>query len=487
MEHDDLMTLKQSATVKLLQSPHVALILSFLHRQFKQGHRTTIPHSILSEQLDDYLERLGERHPGQYSGSAQHYLRVWCDEEHRFLRRYYESDRDDPVYELTPDTERAIRWSEELQKSDFVGTESRFLRIFDLLQDIVTYSTEDLEGRLAVLETEKARLQEQMDMIRATGKIENYSQTQIRERFLEANDVARRLLADFREVEENFRLIALQVQEKQMEVGARKGSIIGHVLDADKALKESDQGRSFYAFWEFLVSPSKQEELQRLLDTTYRLPDLREYIAEGERLRRIKHGLIEGGTKIVESNRRLGEQLRRLLDEQYIAEGRRVLELTGEIKQLAVGLADELTESRAFIWLETGPGIEMPMERPLWEDSEAILFAAPATSGANESAEAPLEALYRQFYVDPAPLRDRIATLLEERDEITLAHLVVLHPIRQGLAELLTYCAIATQDSRHHLDRSLPEIILLEPEGSTPRQVRLPQVIFRRVTERGAR
>ncbi len=192
------------------------------------------------------------------------------------MRRYYETGSDDPVYELTPDTERAIAWIEELQKSDFVGTESRFLRIFDLLQEIVTYGTEDVEVRLAQLEKEKAQLQAQIDAIKATGQIEQYSQTQIKERFFEANDVARRLLADFREVEENFRTIARQVQEQQLALEARKGQIVRHVLEADSALKESDQGRSFYAFWEFLISSQRQEELQELLTAVYQLPDLQQ-------------------------------------------------------------------------------------------------------------------------------------------------------------------------------------------------------------------
>ena len=122
---------------------------------------------------------------------------------------------DDPAYELTPDAERAIAWVEELQKSDFVGTESRFLRIFDLLQEIVTYGTEDVAARLAQLEKEKAVLQAQIDALKTTGQIEHYSQAQIKERFFEANDVARHLLADFREVEENFRAIVRQVRNSQ--------------------------------------------------------------------------------------------------------------------------------------------------------------------------------------------------------------------------------------------------------------------------------
>jgi hypothetical protein len=86
--------------------------------------------------------------------------------------------------------------------------------------------------RLAQLEKEKEQLQAQIDAIQATGQIAQYSQTQIKERFFAANDVARRLLGDFREVEENFRVIARQVQEQQLALEARKGQIVQHVLEA---------------------------------------------------------------------------------------------------------------------------------------------------------------------------------------------------------------------------------------------------------------
>jgi hypothetical protein len=419
MHHDELLsTLRQSAAVKLLQSPHAPLILAFLVDQFKQKQRVTIPHSILTEQLTAYLDALQESHPGRYGGTAVTYLRTWCDDDHRFLRRYYELGSDDPVYELTPDTERAIAWVEELQKSDFVGTESRFLRIFDLLQEIVTYSTEDVAARLAQLEKEKAQLQAQIDAIKATGEIEQYSQTQIKERFFEANDVSRRLLADFREVEENFRTIARQMQEQQLAQEARKGQIVHHVLEADAALKESDQGRSFYTFWEFLISAPRQEQLQELLNAVYQQPDLQQLApAQTMRLRRLKRSLIDAAAKIVESNRRLGEQLRKLLDEQNLAEARRVVELAVEIKQQAVRLTADPPPDTPFLWVDGDPAVEMPWERPLWRPPDTTRYD-DITPEADLSTlpRAQLAALFSQFYVDTNRLRRHISALLEQKE-----------------------------------------------------------------------
>lgn len=480
MHHDELLfTLRQSAAVKLLQGQNAPLVLSFLYDQFKQKQQLTIPHPQLSENLTAYLEALAESHPDKYSSNAIAYLRTWCDDDHRFLRRYYETGNDEPVYELTPDTERAIAWLEELQKSDFVGTESRFLRIFDLLQEIVTYGTEDVEARLAQLEKEKAQIQAQIDAIKATGQMEHYSQTQIKERFFEANDVARRLLADFREVEENFRAIARQVQEQQLALGARKGQIVQHVLEADAALKESDQGRSFYAFWEFLISAQRQEELQELLLAVYGLPELQHLdAAQGVRLRRLKRSLIDAAAKIIESNRRLGEQLRKLLDEQNLAEARRVMELATEIKQMAVQLASEPPEKGDFFLLEVDPELDMPLERPLWTRPVTTNYAGVEPEAAIlDLSSANLSELFSQFYVDESRLRRHIAALLERQPAATLGEITAAYPLTKGLAELVAYIALAARHEAHDIDEEGIEEISL---GDNGRVVRLPRVVYRR-------
>ncbi len=478
MYHDELLSsLHESTAVKLLQSNNAPLTLGFLYDQFKRKQRVTIPQSELTEALTAYLELLVDTHAGLYGATAVTYLRIWCDDTHRFLRRYYESGSDDPVYELTPDTERTIAWVEELQKSDFIGTESRFLRIFDLLQEIVTYSTEDVTVRLAQLEKDKADIQSQIDVIKATGAIEQYSQTQIKERFFEANDVSRRLLADFREVEANFSAMALQVQKQQVAGGVRKGQIVGQVLDADAMLKESDQGRSFYAFWEFLISPQRQDELQELLTAVYRLPDLQKIEStQGQRLRRLKRNLIDAAAKIVESNRRLGEKLRKLLDEQNLAEARRVMELAVEIKQTAVSLIPHPPVEKEFFFLEAAPAVDMPLERPLWTPPVNVSYTDIDLESADaDLSTANLEALFNQFYVDESRLCRYIAALLDKKGTATLGEVTAVYPLTQGLAELVAYAVIASRDEGHQIDETGWEELKLAENG---RVVRLPLIIF---------
>jgi hypothetical protein len=467
-DHDQLaLDLKLSPSVRLLKSEHAPLIISFLYAQFKREQRITVPYAELAERLEAYLEALNERQPGLYPRSAQVYLKQWCDDEHRFLRTYMRGSSDELLAELTPDTERTLGWIADLRQSTFIGTESRFLQIFTLLEDIVHNSTEDVEARLAQLEKQRDAIQGEIETIRATGTVTQYSATQLKERFLHACDVARQLLRDFAAVEQNFRAIARSVQEAQLKHDARKGTLVGYVLDADAELKSSDQGRSFYAFWEFLMSPSKQDELSNLLDQVYRLDELAEVSGGNPLLRRITRYLIDAGEKIVQSNARLAEQLRRLLDERTLAETRRVRELAADIKQLAVHLVGAPPDADPFMELEGPPQVELVMEKALWEPAETLAFnSKPETLGIADLDDLELYRLYTQFAIDESLLRRHIEIVLEGRGAVTLAEVLDAFPAEQGLAEILAYLAIAARDPRHSISEQDTEEITLPPSSN---------------------
>ena len=88
----------------------------------------------------------------------------------------------------------------------------------------------------------------------------------LRERFLQAIDTARALLADFRQVEQNFRDLDRRVRERVAGWEGSRADVLEEVFGQRDSIAESDQGRSFRAFWDFLMSPAHQGELSELLE-----------------------------------------------------------------------------------------------------------------------------------------------------------------------------------------------------------------------------
>ena len=486
MDYDQLAyDLQHSSGIRLLKADHAALIISFLHRQFKREQRVSIPLAELVERLEQEVESMSENERKQYPRPALAYLTEWADEQHHFIRITTPGNSDKPHVGLTADTERTISWLEEQHAQPFVGAESRFLYIVQLLREIVHKSTEDPLLRLQQLEQQRDLIQQQIDLILETETVDDrYTSTQLKERFFETCRVARELLRDFRLVEERFREMARTLQQAQLQPNMQKGSLVAYVLDADTELKSSDQGRSFYTFLNFLMAPSQQDELAALLDAVRQQADLQPVIHEGGVLRHLTAHLLEAGEKVVQSTARMAEQLRRLLDEQAVTERRRIRELVLEIKQQALRLGQEIPGDTFFITLDGPPEVHLVIEHGLWEPTETLKLTTQLINASHENLNgSDLASLYNQFFVDRQALHQHIEKLLETRHEVTLAEVLNYYPPKKGLSEVLAYYAFASSHQDHLIDANQSEVIVLPVTGiqeATIKSVVMPRVVYRR-------
>src|SRR4029078_3356719 len=101
------------------------------------------------------------------------------------------------------------------------------------------------------------------------------------------------------------------------------------------SIADSDQGRSFQAFWDFLMSARRQEELTSLLDHVLNLPQISAPKPD-ERTRRIHYDWLEAGEHTQRTVAQLSQQLRRFLDDRAFLENRRILDLLHGIESKAL-------------------------------------------------------------------------------------------------------------------------------------------------------
>lgn len=73
----------------------------------------------------------------------------------------------------------------------------------------------------------------------------------MKDRFQQFTQLARELLSDFREVEHNFRGLDRRVRERIALWQGSKGTLLEEIMGERDAISDSDQGRSFRAFWDF--------------------------------------------------------------------------------------------------------------------------------------------------------------------------------------------------------------------------------------------
>jgi flagellar motility protein MotE (MotC chaperone) len=459
---------------RLLRAENAPLVLSFLDQVFVAENIRSISAAELANRLDDELyalnERLGER---AFPKPAKAYLDDWAAPEAGWLRKYYPEGSDEPHFDVTPAVEKALAWVRALQARSFVGTESRLNTVFLLLRQMAFGAETDPDERLGELRRRRQELDDEIARVQA-GELDMLEASALRDRYQQFSATARELLADFREVEENFRKLDRNLREKIATWHGAKGELLDDVLGSRETIADSDQGRSFQAFYDFLLSQARQDELNRLLESVHQLTEISE---ADPRLRHIHYDWLDAAERTQATVRQLSEQLRRFLDDQVWSENRRVIDILHEIESHALRLREEripvTTELDA-----ASPDLVLPMERPLYAPVAKAAIDSSSIQPADEEAD--LAALFDQVYVDPAPLRRGVLRALLRGSQVGLAELVREHPLQHGLAELVAYLSLTDEGFRVVFDEQHTEQMRWRDPDGRERIVSIPRVTFAR-------
>lgn len=475
MEYHDINLLLKLPTLQLLRAQNAPMLLGFLHQTFKREHKVAIPEGQLRAALAAFLDDLREKDPLAYPKSAAEYLADWCDESHGFLRRYYGNDENEPLFELTTGSEKALLWLESLQEAHFVGTESRLESIFTGLDEILKYASADPDERIRRLENEADEIRAEIDRIRATGAVTSFSPVQINERYAQVLGTARELLSDFRQVEENFKRVAREIAERQTQPGITKGAIVGHLLDSHDALRESEQGQSFFAFWNLLLSTDRQEQFQEQVEHVVGLAALSEDHRGNQLLRRLISHLLREGEKVVESHQRMSTNLRRVLDTAHLNERRQVGELLQAIRNAALKLRDAPPVNEEFFCIEDFPDEFSAMSRPLWQAPESVSLTGTIENDEDEVGLDELRRFRNLPQIRLEELRRNVTACLEHEPTVTLQQVLDIFPPRHGMMEVAGYVIVAAGDPHHYVGDDAQVLELPPPNRQ---RWRVPRVLF---------
>ncbi len=463
---------------RLLCAQHATLIISFLHRVFIAPNVRTISQADLVEALEDELYTLRELYgPSFFPEPAVNYLNDWAENDKGWLRKFYPHDSDEPHFDLTPATEKAISWITSLTERAFVGTQSRLLMILELLRQMDQGSQLDPKVRLAELVKRRRAIDKEIAQLKA-GRMVLLDDTGIKERFAQFEQLARELLADFREVEHNFRMLDRSIRERIARGDTGKGRLLEAIMGESDSIADSDQGRSFRAFWDFLMSESRQTEFTTLLRRVLSLEPV-QTMHPDPRLARVHYDWLEAGEHTQRTVAKLSEQLRRFLDDQAWLENRRIMHILRSIETRALAVRDTLPKDREFMPLDSAQAdIELPLERPLHKPGIKIMLddAIPEEG----TAEGDASALFDQVIVDQEELRSFIRMELQTASEVTLANVLAKHPLRHGLAELVGYLQVAGHWPGIAVDEDVPETVHWVTETGLQRSAQVPRIIFAR-------
>lgn len=478
---------ESAPSIQIIRMRNAQWVIPFLFKAFKTENKLTLPEpaliNLLAEELRNHAEEVEDLEEARIEfgedeeSRARKYLLNWVQK--RLLQDFPDSEAV-TQYQLSAHSEKLFQWLHSLEKKQFVGTESRFRFLFQTLREMVEYTEDDAIKRLEELKNRKGEIDKEIKKIEMGFKPEIYTNAQLRERLEWFTRLSHELLSDFREVEDNFKYIHRHIVEQHTRAEVNKGAIVGYAFEAYDALRQSDQGKSFYAFWDFLVSRAGQEEWRLLTDQLLQLLQDRNIEGDGDFVQNIKSLLLQQGRSVYEANDKMAEKLSRIITEKEIARHRRLRQQIGQIKELVFQFMEEEAPPCGMMLPAYAP-IRMNLERKLNLVERQGSQVVKQPTNALEKIE-DLERFGRLLnttHIDKKRLWQKVEQTLLEKTTATLSEIIETAGLDNGVAEVISYFSFLREKAtRVQFMQEITELIPLNAEKT--QFIEVPYLLFSR-------
>lgn len=266
------------------------------------------------------------------------------------------------------------------------------------------------------------------------------------------------------------------MREKIAKWDRSKGELIGDYFSEQNDIYQSDQGKSFDAFFNFIMSSDARARFDDTMEGLKGIETLSD-IVDQSGMDDIVSDWLEGSNQVWNTVETMSEQLRRYVDESYLDEEKRINQLIKSIEIKALELRGKLTKQNIQHIDEVKVDIHLPMDRNLFSPPRKVkLLDEDIDYGTPEEAE---DSLYSHIYVDKEELIKNINCELTNQNEIGLAEILKKYPLKYGLTELTSYFALKQKVKLKSEDGQYEYI---EYDNSESKRVRakIPRIIYLR-------
>lgn len=481
MDEEFLHLFEESPALRLMRGRLGSFVVGFFFKTFKKWGSSEASEEELIATLSEHIEQVRELEDFDAPKRLpQDYLEEWCDEDHRYMTKTYDEDREEYVFRLTRHSEKALSWLQDLlsmQQRGYATTESRFNRILIEMEGLSQGVNADPASRIKDLSRKRDEIEEEIQRIRETGEAPIFGEDVIRDQVYDLSDLVEHFLSDFRAIEEFFKDHAREISKLYAQGDASKGDIVEHVLDADEELRSCDQGKSYFGFRSMMTNPTLARQFRNLAEQTSDIAR-RRGLDPNKTFLSLSERLFGEAGSAHGAYGRISRKLRQVVGDHAGGGGRQVRETLSQIRKSAYLLRDDSPVDWEFE-IDIRPQFFGLMESDFWEPKSVEPFApiTPADIGdigwINEILNSVGEPL------DLHKFRERVDLALEEVEKVSLTEMVDKYPLERGVVDVVCYRVVAGEDSRHDiLDDEIIKIDLNRP--SQPRFVEVEQLIFQK-------
>ena len=481
MDEDFLHLFDESPALRLMRGRLGSFVVGFFFKTFKSWGVVEASEEELAATLAEHIEQVRELEDFDAPKRLpQDYLEEWCDEDHRYMTKTYDEDKEEYVFRLTRHSEKALSWLQDLlsmQQRGYATTESRFNRILLEMEGLSHGVNADPEARILDLSRKRDEIEEEIQRIRDTGEAPIFGEDVIRDQVYDLSDLVEHFLSDFRAIEEFFKDHARQISKLYAQGDASKGDIVEHALDSDDELRSCDQGKSYFGFRSMMTNPTLARQFRKLAEQTADIAR-RRGLDPNKTFLSLSDRLFGEANSAHGAYGRISRKLRQVVGDHAGGGGKLVRRTLSSIRKQAFLLRHQTPEDWDFE-IDVRSQFFGLMESDFWEPKAVEPFA-PLTVAKSDDSVWMNEILNSVGEpLDLKKFRRRVEDVLEEEEKISLTEIVERFPLERGVVDVVCYRVVAGEDRRHSiLNDEIIKIDLNRP--SQPRFVEVEQVIFQR-------
>jgi len=258
----------ETPTLTLLHKANAAIIIAVFRTAFSRDLRS-VPANGLQDQVETYLGELRLAGvPDVPTGSGRDLCLRWMRDQ--WLVRDTGDDGAE-TYSLTSHSQDALNLVKRLTQERANLSEHRIATIVNVVRRFNSDVNPDRGARVAILDSEIARLSVERDRILVGGNLSPVTDDYLLEGFAEILDLIGNLPGDFSRVEERFTALRAHILESFRRDQRPAGEVIDDYLSsADTLMLSTPEGRAFEGAFALLRDESLllqlREDLSALLD-----------------------------------------------------------------------------------------------------------------------------------------------------------------------------------------------------------------------------
>lgn len=466
--------LKGNPAWRLLAAQHAPEILA-LFRYLLFDSTRVLPGSVLTERLSMELASL--RTQGRdMTGNAAYYIRDWLSEQ--WLERRLPTGAAEEEYELGAPALEALRIVETMDSQRPIATESRLALVMAGLDTLARETDNDPVTRMASLQDERRRIDEEMDAI-GRGETKVLDTDRAIERAREVISLSRELAEDFRRVRQQFNLLDRDFRERIIRDEGSRGQVLTDLFAGVDVIAESPAGKTFAAFWGLLTDPEQSTQLEASIDAVSKREFAR-LLSRDERmfLINLTRTLLEGAGNVNNVQTGFARSLRGYVQTRAYQEHRRFGRLLQQAKVDALAI-------RGHMRLERPTGLNLPLSMATYRSlSQWKLHDPPLTLSIDDLVDAPgaaitledVQAAVESAEIDFRTLRANIREELMHHSQVSVGELMERHRPMQGLGTVVGYIDLGVRHGEVAPDHS--ERVAWITSSGEDRAARIPLVYF---------